>query len=1013
LRFVRELRDRGDADLALDFLERMKKDATPELARELPLEIARTQIKAAPEVPDSSKRLQMYASAQEELEKYLAANKGTPAAYQVVLELADVEVLRGRTMLSRALLQDTPEGREAEGNKARTVLVKAGGRLKEALAVLDKQITMVPASDTATHKRLETEHLRVEMNIGLNLFDQAQTISKTTAKDKLLIERGELVDKARKELERVAGKDNNSPICWQAMAWVARCWDEYGDPKKARARLSEINSVDGSIAAEGQRLARYFRLLVIKESPEPGEKPNDIIIEAGRRWLQDYPRHLKTPEGYGMQFLLAKVLIEQAEDPRLAAEKTILLNEARRLLRNVESSDNDFSDQAKRLKIVLIGASGGFTRPVADLKTFDDCYVRAQYEIMQMGEDDKKLKGEELVKHKQKRIADVLTVLDHALQKTPEGKRPSLEGNTARVLYSFWALTAKRYQDSIRIGEEFARNDPRSSSAAMAAIYALQSYAMLLAQKQEDGASKEALKEDRDKMIALAEYMQERWPRELAGDVARYQIGATLLHEKDLDYPKILKYLEAVTPAFQAYGRAQWEAAMAALQAEKEKAPGDTPASFHKRAVAALQRIPEPAADSDPDTALIWFLARLRLTRELFSTKDYPAIQKSAEHLLTRLPATRLAADEKRNEANHNQIQYEAQELLLHAKAIQADAAEKAGEAAKDGAEKTKFYTQAASILDPIVAEFTANKVVPMRKNLQLGIAVLAIDLRSNLLLGKLDQARTALKALQDISSEGGAEAGQSAILTQLAGLIGQQVEELRKKNNVADLEKASKGFTALIDDVQKQMKPSLKLTAQLARCYSNMENHKKAAELLEKVEPPKDGSPDVGLHHGIRLMLVRELRMSKGPEALTKAETILDEIIGTKEKPGWGLRDVNALKERVLIWEEQGKYAPAAQLANALVRQLLPKVSDNAFKDHYLECYYHVSYCMIKHAATLEDMKKKDKLIHDAALQIVELEKKWGDSFGSDASHKRFEELLGSDPALKAQYDLLKGGAK
>ena len=37
--------------------------------------------------------------------------------------------------------------------------------------------------------------------------------------------------------------------------------------------------------------------------------------------------------------------------------------------------------------------------------------------------------------------------------------------------------------------------------------------------------------------------------------------------------------------------------------------------------------------------------------------------------------------------------------------------------------------------------------------------------------------------------------------------------------------------------------------------------------------------------------------------------------------------------------------------------------------------------------------------------MRIVELEKSWED-FGSDASKKRFTELLASEPALKAKYD-------
>ncbi len=69
---------------------------------------------------------------------------------------------------------------------------------------------------------------------------------------------------------------------------------------------------------------------------------------------------------------------------------------------------------------------------------------------------------------------------------------------------------------------------------------------------------------------------------------------------------------------------------------------------------------------------------------------------------------------------------------------------------------------------------------------------------------------------------------------------------------------------------------------------------------------------------------------------------------------------------------------------------------------------YYHVAYCFVKHAQSLADRTKAEQHVKNAAVQMVELEKKWL-GFGSDVSAKRFQELLEREPELKAQYDKLK----
>jgi hypothetical protein len=213
--------------------------------------------------------------------------------------------------------------------------------------------------------------------------------------------------------------------------------------------------------------------------------------------------------------------------------------------------------------------------------------------------------------------------------------------------------------------------------------------------------------------------------------------------------------------------------------------------------------------------------------------------------------------------------------------------------------------------------------------------------------------------------------------------------------------------FSIILDDLVKQTKnPSPKFQLLLARCYSNLDQHKKAAERLEAMAEPAQPGPELNLYRGMRLMLVRELRLQKDIE---KARSLLNDILGTREKPGWGARNIDALKERAFLEEDDGKFAQAALQANSIVKQLMPKVStDNALKEHYLECYYHVTYCFLKHAQGQNDPAKKGKLLKEAAGQIVQLERRW-DGFGSDASRKRFEELLAKEPELKEEYEKAK----
>jgi len=1041
MRFLNALRARGDHDLALALLQRLTKNAPPQVATELALESAKTRLGVAADEPDSTKRMGIYQQVRGDFELFLTKNPDHARAAEVQLDIARVVLLVGRTQLSRAMLQDTPEGRASEGDRARATLEEAGQKLEAVAKLLDAKLESLKEpktpAETAQKKRLEEQRQYADLEIGVNIFDQARTYSERSKSNEILKLRGQKVLDAAKVLEKVGGGDQNSPVYWQAQAWLGRCIDESGEPKKARAKFTEILQSDAIAARDGQRLARYFRLLVILEEKDMDPPWVTAIEESANRWIRDYPRYLRSPEGYGVRFVLAQVLLEKAEKAGLKPEvKTAALTGARKLLREVEQEENEYSDQAKRLKIGVIAKQGGFTKKITDLKSFEDCYVRAQFESIQMAEDANKIKDEkELEKKRNERIDTILTVLDLGLKQPDAKGKASPEINTARQLITQYSFYLKKYDMVIKSGEAFARNDPRSGHAAMAAAYALQAYAQVIAeheapldgtaelkdekgQKIDDEAYLAKVAEERKKMQDFAVYCLERWPKEIAGDLARHQMALTLTRKRKAREKQIsdeervknlqeaIKILSAITPTYASYVIAQSLLAEKALQAEKENLPaipdGQTPpTSYRQRALAALKSIPDVVGD-DPAVNQSYLLAKAQLAEELYKDKKYVEMDQAIKPALEKVATIPLSEDKKRDKEVRDYFVNRLTTVSLFSRYGLAEAEFQAGK-----------HDKVLAVLNPLVDQVKDDKLPQIKSNVQLGNALLSMALRSCIQSGQLDRARVVVEAYQKMNSE--EAGGVPQILRILVGLIDKQISDYKEKKDQEGMKKANLAFAAILADLlakQKDKSPTFKLT--LAQCYSSMGKYEDAVLLLESVPLPKAEAgavePDaeaMKVYKGCKLMYLRMLRLDKKLDKCRKEITPILE----KDK-GWGAKDIAVKKENLYLLMDEGKFVEAYIEANTLVKALAKRAdTDNAMKDHYLECYYLMVSSLVEYGKK-KDAMKKEKSFKDAATLMEQLEKKFPD-FGNEATKKRFMELLNSNPELKTEHDKLKMLAK
>lgn len=1019
MRLVNALRQRGDHDLALLYLERMKRTASPAMKIELPLEIAKLRLFEASLESDSGKRQAMLNEVQKEFEQFLSKNGKHPRAPEAQLEMAQILVQQGRILLSKALSQDSLESQRVEGAKARIALEAAEKRLRTVAKEMSNQLDKLgpPKTEKERSARLRMEEglLQAQLSVGQNLFDQAMTFSREDQAN--FKERGKRVNLARTDLEKLAGGSETAPPTWIARAWVGRCIHENGDPKNARVKLKEVIDAKMPAANEARRQAKYFRMLALQESEDLKDKVAQME-EAGLDWLKNYDRSFKnTPEGYGVRYLLAEIHLGRAAAAKGKA-KTDELAEARKYLDVVEHGDNEFVERARRKKLTVMKEQGSFAKKIQDLKSFDDCYVRAQYEMSLIAEEMKKTKTpDEQEKARQQRIEQVLAALDRGLGLPDAKGKRSPDIANARAIQAYFSLNTKRYRDCIRVGMALLKEDPRASQTANAAMYALQAYSQLIADHEsvlekgtgdltDDNGKKvdalayaKTLADDKQRMQELARDILKLWPKEQAGDLARHQLALVLFREKAEGDQRLKNFYEAMgllgslSRTYPEYNRAQFLLAIRAMEAEKEGLPpapapkGKQTPSWKQRTLDALAAMTEPSGE-EADVNEMYLNARVILGNELYKEKKFDQMDQLVAPLLVKVPSWKFKDEEMRNKFK-SQVMF----LRYFAQYGQADAAFQANAHAK-----------VLDILNSFVDEVKASADHPIKTNQALGQHMLSMALRSSLQTNKLDRARACLDALQKINSDD-AE-GSVTVLRQLLALINKQLEEAQQKGDKARRSQLIKGYSDLLSSLTKDAKLTPLFILSLAHCYSSMDKHKEAVDLLNKFpKPGKDDAESEKLYKSCQLNLIRELRLNKESK---KARVLLDEVLGTKQKPGWGARQVDALMEEIYLLNAEEKYRDAYEKANDLVKKLVAKIQDNTMKTYYLDAYHQMVCAMYQFAQHAKQEAQKERHIQDAAKLIVQLETRF-QGFGNDVSAQRFKELLEKETALQKAYSKIK----
>jgi hypothetical protein len=1035
LDFIRELRARNFGELAIEYLDRLKADKlTPNAIRDvIPLERGRIRMEQASNEFNVARRNSYYKSAREEFESFVKLRPNDPYAAEAKFEAARILALQGRTQLSKAQrLQFSEEGAggvaTAEFQKAYDLLLQAERELKATLPLIDDQLAkaLPPAISTA----LTQAKLRCRLEINVTAIDRASTFE---ALNKNVEEADALVKGAIAELRKVHAEDAKNPICWLARTHVGRGFQVIDRPKDAETEFKAVLDEKSPPAEQAQRLARFLTFLDKCDPRRRKASDNDKIAQLGEEWLKLHSGYKHTPEGIVLRFETAKTYefmaagLTKPTGP-LEPKAKDLLDKAEVIYNDLDEIETEFSEDIQQRKLQI------------SLKKFGNVDIKDIRTITSFPQGYSAMKALAVLFVKAKNADERKTVLEKVIEvinrtsdlyepgKHSEAQYAEVRGNLS------WAF--RELGDphkAVVVGEHFVMQMPHLPKAPAAGVYALQAYAQMIM----DSADPRWAETDTERMAQLLKVMEKTWKVDTNTDAARHQVGTMLLRQKKAR--EAADVLSRVSDNYKPAGAmtdARWWWAAAAQQMLNEKISEKEKLSYQMQVRKALEGIPEIRSDEPGEVAQMYVQAKLQLGQFFFETKRFNEMESLALTLQKRLPAFKNLDASYRTDLERTAdalvwyAQYgkgmaalnagkvkEARTLVdpvLQKVSAQVDALKKEETEARKaldskegimkistGKEKDKLEAEVAVLKDR--ADRLARNY---SRDVQLQRGLMIVALRAAVLDDNPSRAGQLLEGLQKIAAD--SQVGP-AIYVQIVAEIHKQINDLKKGNDKALLDRTVKSFRGFLDQLAGR-KLNHEMVFFLANAYSSLDNYGEAGKLLAKVPAlvkdakDKDGKPlddkkKEDLARAAQYMSLQNLR--KGRQ-FKDAEAMLIQIL----KTDWGSKSTQIAEEQALLMQDQSKWGGAAKGWRDLMTMLKPRMDkgDAKAKEDYYEAYYNYVYCLYWYAMSLTDVQKKQDYIKRAATVIVNLEKVQED-FGSETLREKYRQLLKEQPALNREY--------
>ncbi len=495
LKFVSGLRERGYHDIALEYLESLRKapDTPDDLKVMLDYQEGRGMLEEATTSNELEAKAKLLDRARVLLDAFATGNPKHPLAPEALTQLARLYIERGSSALnqSRELKGAEADSRLAASRAAFAEARNSYGRALPLLkAAFDAFPKFIPDGNPKKEDRKRAHEALMDATLQRAIVDyeEAQTYALGAP------QRAEWLDKAGAAFEQVY-KDYRTQLAGQtALALQGKCYEEKGELGKAMGIYNDIHSqsINDPQFNDLRRRVAYYRIIVDGKRQEYA-----LAVDEANTWLRENnARQRVSVYSLGVKLELAKDILAQLPDLK------------------VSDQDEAMRKAAEQLKDVIRYLSPHKTEALALLDRYKlNKSTLTDAQINNLTFEDAKNQADSSMKtHEWDRA---IRLWKQAIKRADPNKDIA-KVNEARYFLAYCFFSSGRYYEAAILAEHLARRYPKREWSDKITDFGLAGYTEAYNKyTQIDRAS------DLDRLVDFARYVSETWPDSDQGDAAR------------------------------------------------------------------------------------------------------------------------------------------------------------------------------------------------------------------------------------------------------------------------------------------------------------------------------------------------------------------------------------------------------------------------------------------------------------------------------------------------------------